>query len=87
MHDIREEDTDMIKHVFIVVVFTCLSTTTALAAEDSNESEMRFRSLYETRDKHRVFHYYQRADKNEDGHLDMSEFGAFEVEIPDYMIK
>ncbi len=84
----------MIKHAFIVVVFTCLSATTALAAEDTSESEMRFRSLdqnqdghislYETRDKHRVFHYYQRADKNEDGHLDMSEFSAFEVEIPDY---
>jgi len=87
----------MIKPVFIMVVFTCLSAATVLAAEDSDESEMRFQSLdqdqdghislYEARDKHRVFHYYQRADKNEDGHLDMTEFSAFEVEIPDYKTK
>jgi Ca2+-binding EF-hand superfamily protein len=80
-----------------VVVITCLSAVTALAAEDPDKSEIRFRnldqnqdghiSLYEARDKHRVFHYYQQADKNEDGHLDRVEFSAFEVEVPDYETK
>ncbi len=84
----------MFKHVLIVVVFTCLSATTVLAAENSDSQEMRFRhldqnqdghiSLFEARDKHRVFHYYQRADKNEDGHLDKVEFSAFEAEVPEY---
>ena len=41
-------------------------------------------SQAEAKDKHRVYYYYQRADKNSDGHLDESEFSAFEVLIPDY---
>ena len=87
----------MIKHTFLVTLITCLGAVTAFSAEDPNESEMRFRnldqnhdehiSLYEARDKHRVFHYYQLADKNNDGHLDMTEFSAFEIEVPDYKIK
>lgn len=87
----------MIKHVLIVVVFTCLFPLTVLATEDPDAPEMRFRnldqnsdghiSLYEARDRHRVFNYYQQADKNEDGHLDMTEFSAFEAEVPDYNIK
>ena len=87
----------MIKHTFLVAVVTCLAAVTAFAADDTSEREMRYRdldsnqdghiSLYEARDKHRVFHYYQMADKNRDGHLDMTEFSAFEIEVPDYETK
>jgi hypothetical protein len=41
-------------------------------------------SLYEARDRHRVFYQYQKADKNSDGHLDKVEFTSFEAESPDY---
>ncbi len=84
----------MIKHTFLAVILTCLTAAPAFSAEDPDASEMRFRnldqnqdqhvSLYEARDKHRVFHYYQKADTNRDGHLDMTEFSAFEIENPNY---
>jgi len=87
----------MIKTTFIMAVAACLSLSTAFAGEDSKSSEMRFKNLdlnknghisqYEAKDRHRVFYYYQKADKNDDGHLDMSEFSAFEIEIPDYGVK
>ncbi len=84
----------MIKHAFLVAAVSCLTALPALAMENVTESEKRFRSLdennnnfvslYEARDKHRVFNYYQIADKNEDGHLDMQEFIVFESQVPDY---
>jgi hypothetical protein len=87
----------MIKHTFPVIVITCLAAAPAFAAEDPAQHEMRFRnldanqddhiSLYEARDRHRVFHQYQKADTNNDGHLDQAEFSAFEVEVPDYEAK
>ncbi len=86
----------MIKHIFLVAIMTSLAAVTAFAAENPDEHEMRFRnldrnqdnhvSLYETRDKHRVFHYYQKADTNADGHLDKAEFSAFETAVPDYEV-
>jgi len=64
------------------------------AGDMTGTDEMRFNTLdsndngyisqAEAKDKHRVYYYYQRADKNSDGHLDESEFSAFEVMIPDY---
>ena len=84
----------MIKHTFVVTVITCLAAAPAFASDNPGDHEMRFRnldrnqddhvSLYEARDRHRVFHYYQMADKNEDGHLDMTEFSAFELDVPNY---
>lgn len=84
----------MIKQLVLVGVMTCVATATSIAVSSGSDSEQRFRnldrnqddhvSLYEARDKHRVFHYYQKADKNEDGHLDITEFSAFEIEVPDY---
>jgi Ca2+-binding EF-hand superfamily protein len=79
-----------------MAVLVCL-TTVANAGDQDNQQQMRFKNLdqdkngyisqYEARDKHRVFYYYPKADKNSDGHLDMSEFSAFEVEVPDYEAK
>jgi len=87
----------MIKTTFIMALTACFVATTAMAAEASMEREKRFNQLdtnknghisqYEAKDKHRVFYYYQKADKNDDGHLDKSEFSAFEIEIPDYGVK
>jgi len=69
--------------------------TSVFSAGDMNEThEMRFKmldsndngsiSLGEVKDMHRIYYYYQSADKNSDGALDKSEFSAFEVEVPDY---
>ena len=87
----------MIKHTFLFTVIACFAAATAVVAENAIEREKRFHdldkdndkhiSLYEARDKHRVFYYYQSADKNEDGHLDMTEFSAFEDAVPDYEAK
>jgi Ca2+-binding EF-hand superfamily protein len=83
----------MYKQITVMAAIACL-TTVAFAGEQESEQQMRFKDLdqdkngyisqYEARDKHRVFYYYPKADKNSDGHLDMSEFSAFEVEVPDY---
>ncbi len=83
----------MYKHITVMVVVACLTTLAHAGGQDSQQ-QMRFKDLdqnnngyisqYEARDKHRVFYYYPKADKNSDGHLDMSEFSAFEVEVPDY---
>lgn len=87
----------MIKTTLLIALTAFLATTTALATEDPASSEMRFKNLdannnghisqYEAKDKHRIFYYYERSDKNDDGHLDLSEFSAFELEVPDYNIK
>lgn len=87
----------MIKPTYLVAVITCLTATSALSAEDPADSEMRFHnldqnkdghiSLYEARDKHRVFYFYQKADTDEDGHLNKTEFSAFEIEVPAYKEK
>jgi len=69
--------------------------SSVMAASDmTGTQEMRFNTIdandngyisqAEAKDKHRIYYYYQRADKNSDGHLDESEFSAFEVMIPDY---
>lgn len=86
----------MIKQLFVITTITCLSAAT-YAGEQQADKDMRFKHLdqdkngyisqYEARDKHRVFYYYPRADKNNDGHLDMSEFSAFETEVPDFEAK
>ena len=87
----------MIKTTFMMALAACFTVTTALAAEDPMTSEKRFNKLdtnknghvsqYEAKEKHRVFYYYQKADKNDDGHLDRSEFSAFEIETPDFGVK
>lgn len=85
----------MIKLFTTFITTTLLLSFTALAADmKSMESEIRFKNLdvdkngyvsqYESRDKHHVFYYYPRADKNSDGHLDQSEFSAFEIETPEW---
>lgn len=81
--------------LMLVSVAAVLVAGTAAAGEARSQggSEQRFRSLdrdgngtishEEARDKHRVFYYYQRADRNSDGGVDQSEFSAFEQEVPD----
>ncbi|MCO6411330.1 MAG: hypothetical protein J5I92_01170, partial [Thiogranum sp.] len=88
------EDSHMIKHTFLVTLLTCFAAASTFAAEAPDASATRFHSLdtnkdghvslFEARDRHRVFHYYQKADTNVDGHLDRAEFSAFEAEVPDY---
>jgi len=83
----------MIKQIFVVTLLT-LFTMPVQASQEDMQSNSRFKNLdkdnngyisqYEARDKHRVFYYYPKADKNSDGHLDESEFSAFEIEIPDF---
>ena len=86
----------MTRLALLIVMLTAM--TSAFSAGDMNrDQEMRFNKLdtndngyisqAEVKDKHRVYYYYQRADKNSDGHLDTSEFSAFEVEVPDYGAK
>ena len=94
---IVREGSQMIKTTLMVVLAGGFAVSTALAGEDPGKSEMRFKQLdtnnnghisqYEAKDKHRVFYYYQKADRNEDGHLDKSEFSAFEIETPDWGTK
>ncbi len=79
----------------IAIAVVVLVLPVAAIAADTNaakDSQTRFRSLdkdhngYISHDEarnHRVFGYYQRADRNSDGALDQSEFSAFEQEIPD----
>ncbi len=86
----------MYKQITVIAAITCLMTV-ANAGDQASQQQMRFKNLdmdnngyvsqYEARDKHRVFYYYPKADKDSDGHLDMSEFSAFEVEVPDYGVK
>lgn len=83
----------MIKQILVLTLLT-LFTIPVLASQDGRQRDSRFKNLdkdnngyisqYEVRDKHRVFFYYPRADKNSDGHLDKSEFSAFEIETPDF---
>jgi Ca2+-binding EF-hand superfamily protein len=92
----NEEVIQMYKQITVIAAIACL-TTVAIAGEQEYQQQMRFKNLdqdkngyisqNEARDKHRVFYYYPKADKNSDGHLDMSEFSAFEVEVPDYGAK
>jgi hypothetical protein len=87
----------MIKSTCLLTVLGCVAAPVVFAAGNTTDGETRFRnldqnqndhvSLYEARDRHRVFYYYQRADKNEDGHIDMTEFSAFEAEVPDFETK
>ncbi len=83
----------MTRFTLFIVMLTAM-TTAFSAGEMNKDQEMRFNKLdtdangyisqAEVKDKHRVFYYYQRADKNSDGHLDTSEFSAFEIEVPAY---
>lgn len=82
--------------LFITFITTVLLLSLSAFADDMTnmDSESRFKNLdednngfvsqYETRDKHNIFYYYPRADKNSDGHLDQSEFSAFEIETPEW---
>lgn len=83
----------MTRIALLIVMLSVM--TSAFSADDmTTMKDKQFNSLdtndngyisqAEAKDKHRVYYYYQRADKNSDGHLDASEFSAFEVEIPDY---
>jgi hypothetical protein len=93
----REEDAPMIKHSIAATALAGAVALPAFAAEGPEGSDTRFRSLdsnrdghvqlYEARDRHRVFYYYQKADKNDDGAIDKVEFSAFELEVPDYEAK
>ena len=84
----------MIKHTFLATALACLVAMPVTATEVPENTETRFNELdrnkdghidlYEARDRHRVFHYYQKADSNDDGAVDMIEFSAFELEVPDY---
>ena len=86
----------MIKHTLIAALMACL-TAPVFAGEDPAKRSERFKSLdsnnnghvsqFEAKGKHRIFYYYQKADRNDDGHIDMSEFSAFEIETPYYEIK
>lgn len=83
----------MIKQIIAITLLT-LWTVPVQASTEDMQRESRFKDLdadrngyisqYEARDKHRVFFYYPKADKNSDGHLDQSEFSAFEIETPDF---
>ncbi len=78
----------------IAIAITALLLPMAAVAADTaatTDSQARFRSLdkdhngYISHDEarnHRVFGYYQRADRNSDGAVDQSEFSAFEQEFP-----
>ena len=84
----------MIRYAIAAALLGCAAATPALAAEPATASVERFRSLdsnrdghvqlYEAMDRHRVFHYFQKADVNDDGAIDMIEFSSFEREVPDY---
>ncbi len=78
---------------FAITIIALSLPMAALAADNAatKDSQARFRSLdkdhngYISHDEarnHRVFGYYQRADRNSDGALDQSEFSAFEQEVP-----
>ncbi len=80
--------------ITLLIVMLSAMTSVFSAGEMTGKHEMRFDRLdsndngyisqAEAKDKHRVYYYYQRADINSDGHLDESEFSAFEMEVPDY---
>ncbi len=85
----------MIKLFNTFILTTFLLSFAVLAGETRDiQSKSTFKNLdedkngyvsqYETRDKHRVFYFYPRADKNSDGHLDEVEFSAFEIETPEW---
>lgn len=80
----------------LLLLAACLAGGTVAVADEMGSrdgSQERFRSLDkdnngyishdEAKDKHRVFWYYQRADRNSDGGVDQAEFSAFESEFPD----
>lgn len=87
----------MMKHLTLMVGLGFLASIAVAGGMEADGSKQRFQmldkddnghiSLYEARDRHRIFWYYQKADQNFDGHIDEAEFSAFEAEVPDFESK
>lgn len=79
------------KHIFLsgfaLMIFTIPVSASMQVEELYNQLDADrngYISLNEVNGKHRIFYYYQKADKNGDGHIDKQEFVQFEKEVPNW---
>lgn len=88
----------MLKASTIMMAALALLAGGAFAGEGmEQDGEKRFQALdadgngyvsqYEAKDRHRIFWYYPSADANSDGHIDRSEFSAFETKVPPFEVQ